>query len=53
MDAKIYDAQADTSVDDIATNSNNRIVLRRIKRNNADDVEELWIRNEHDVDGED
>ena len=50
----MYDAQADTiNVDDIATNSNNRIVLRRIKRNNEDDTNELWIQNEHDKDGED
>ena len=52
----MYDAQADNiNVDDIATNSNNRIVMRRIKRNNADDTKNraLCIQNEHDEDDED
>ena len=52
MDANMYDAQADTiNVDDIATDSNNRIVMRRIKRNEADaddNYNQLWIQNEHD-----
>ena len=50
MDANMYDDQADTiNVDDIATNSNNRIVLRRLQRNNANDTNnELWIHDEHD-----
>ena len=57
MDAKIYDAQADTSVDDIATNSNNRIAMRRIKRNEADAVDDnnsnaLYIRNYHYDEGD-
>ena len=42
MDVNVYEAQADTiDVDDIARNSNNRIVMRRIKRNNADDKKSL------------
>ena len=48
MDINTYEAQADTiDVDDIATNSNNRIVMRRIKRNyaNYEDNEYLSIRN--------
>ena len=52
----MYDAQADTiDVDDIATNSNNRIVLRRLRRNDANDEnnDSLWIQNVHDKDGED
>ena len=50
----MYEAQADTiDVDDIATNSNNRIVMRRMKNNVADNSKLLWIQNEHDVDGED
>ena len=41
MDVNVYDAQADNiDVDDIATNSNNRIVMRRIKRNEANDDDE-------------
>ena len=58
MDVKIYDAQADTiSVDDIATNSNNRIAMRRIKRNEADAVDDnnsnaLYIRNYHYDEGD-
>ena len=51
MNIQMYDAQADgINVDDIATNKNNRIVLRRIKRNEAD--YNLWIQNQHDDDGE-
>ena len=55
MDASMYDAQADNiNVDDIARNSNNRIVLRRLQRNNADDAKNdyLWIQNVHDSYGE-
>ena len=49
MDVKMYEAQDDTiSVDDIATNSNNRNVLRRIKRNKVDDSNELFIQNHYD-----
>ena len=51
----MYQAQADKiDVDDIATNSNNRIVLRRMKNNDADDdnINWLWIQNVHDKDGE-
>ena len=51
----MYNAQADTiDVDDIATNSNNRIVLRRLKSNDANDEnnESLWIQNYHDQNGE-
>ena len=46
----MYEAQADTiNVDNIATNSNNRIVLRRLQRNNANDTNnELYIHDEHD-----
>ena len=51
MDVGVYDAQADTiNVDDIATNSNNRFILKRIKRNDADDNNELHIQNLHDDD---
>ena len=40
IDVSVYDAQADTiSVDDIAKNINNRIVMMRIKRNNANDYQ--------------
>ena len=50
----MYEAQADTiNVDDIATNSNNRIVLKRIKRNADDDYNSLYIQDRHDDDGED
>ena len=50
----MYEAQADTiDVDDIASNINNRIVLRRLKRNNADENDELRIQNEHDDDEDD
>ena len=60
MNTSMYDAQADTiNVDDIATDSNNRIVMRRLKRNVNDDEitdpdqrKSLWIQNEHDKDGE-
>ena len=46
----MYEAQADTiNVDNITTNSNNRIVLRRLQRNNANDTNnELYIHDEHD-----
>ena len=54
MDVSVYEAQADTiNVDDIATNSNNRIVLKRIKRNADDDYNSLYIQDRHDDDGED
>ena len=58
MDVSMYEARADSiNVNDIAENSNNRIVLRRIKRNNVNDVESyyksLYVQNEHDDDGED
>ena len=46
-----YEAQADTiNVDNIATDSNNRIVLMQIKRNDANDdqINELCIQNHHD-----
>ena len=47
-----YDAQADSiKVEDIATNDNNRIVLRRMKRNEP--CFTLWIQNHHDDEGED
>ena len=55
----MYNAQADTiDVDGIVTNSNNRIVLRRLKRNDANDelglglYESLFIQHQHDDDGE-
>ena len=51
----MYNAQADTiDVDGIATSSNNRIVLRRLKRNDANDDynESLYIQHQHDDDGE-
>ena len=48
-----YDDHADTiSVDDITENSNNRHVMRRIKNNDADYNNVLYIQNEHDDDGE-
>lgn len=50
----MYQARADTiTVEDIANNSNNRIVMRRIKNNNADDRESLYIQHRHDGYGED
>ena len=53
MDANMYDSQADTiDVDEIATNIINKILLRRIKRNNAIDKTSLYIQNEPDEDGE-
>ena len=50
MDVSMYDALTDNiDVDDIAKNSNNRIVLRRLQRNNANDTNnELYILDEHD-----
>ena len=49
---QMYDAQADSiNIEDIATNDNNRIILRRMKRNNPDD-DVLYIQNLHDQDGE-
>ena len=49
---QMYDAQADSiNIEDIATNDNNRIILRRMKRNNPDD-DALYIQNLHDQDGE-
>ena len=39
MDVSMYDAQADSiNVDDIAKNSNNRIVLRQLQRNEASNM---------------
>ena len=50
MDANMYDAQAGTiDVNEIAKNSNNRRVLRRLKRNEADPKKTLWIQNEHNT----
>ena len=48
----MYDALTDNiDVDDIAKNSNNRIVLRRLQRNNANDTNNaLYLQNEHDED---
>ena len=49
MDIHAYDAQADTiSVDGIASDVRNRIILRRFQRNNADNAnnDTLWIQNE-------
>ena len=50
MEVSIYDAQADKiNVDNIATDSNNRHVLRCIKRNEADDENnELYIKDLHE-----
>ena len=50
MEVSVYDAQADTiNVDDIATDSNNRQVLRCLKRNEADDESnELYIKDLHE-----
>ena len=48
------DNAGSTRTRDIVTNGNNRIVLRRIKRNSKyDDNECLYIQNQHDDDGED
>ena len=57
MNIQTYDAKADgINIEDIAANSNNRIVLRRIQRNSAeedDDTDEyLWIQDQHDNNGE-
>ena len=50
---QMYDAQADNiNVDDITASSYNRIVLRRIKRNDAN-TNSLCIRNHHNNVGED
>ena len=48
----MYAALTDNiDVDDIAKNSNNRIVLRRLQRNNANDTNNaLYLQNEHDED---
>ena len=55
MEVSVYDTRADTiNVEDISTDSNNQHVLRRLKRNEADDKKTLWIQNEHeDEDDED
>ena len=47
MDVNLYEAQADSiDVDDIATNSNNRIVLRRLQINEASKyTNSLYIQN--------
>ena len=38
MEVSVYDTRADTiNVEDISTDSNNQHVLRRLKRNEADD----------------
>ena len=51
---QMYDAQADSfSVEDIAANDNNRIMLSRMKRNSSADHDKLYIQNGHDCDGED
>ena len=53
MEVSVYDTRADTiNVEDISTdsNSNNQHVLRRLKRNEADDKKTLWIQNEHEDD---
>ena len=56
---QMYNALADIiNVNDISANSNNRDVLRRLQRNNADDkISELFIRDEplenEEEDGED
>ena len=41
-------------MDDITSDSSNRIILRRLQRNEADDANSLYIENEHGeyVDGE-
>ena len=51
----MYNDQADSiNVDDISSDRNNRIVLRRLQRNNVYDENNdyLWIQSEHDDDGE-
>ena len=49
-----YDAQAETiKVEDIATNDNNRCVLRRIRMKRDKEAFHLWIQNQHDDEGED
>ena len=51
--AHAYDAHADTiNVDDIASDSRNRIILRRLQRNNADE-HNLIIQNENERDEDD
>ena len=50
----MYDAQVDSiDVDDIAEDSNNIIVMSRIKRNNANENDELWIKSYHEDDEDD
>jgi len=50
---QMYDAQADSiNIEDIATNDNNRLVLNRMKRNDPEDHDKLFIHNQHDEDGE-
>ena len=45
----MYDAQADSiDVDDIATNSKNRIALRRLQINEASKYDSLFIGSKHD-----
>ena len=49
-----YEALAHSiKIDDIATNDNNRLMLSRIKRNNPEDHDKLYIHNQHDENGED
>ena len=44
-----YDARADTiSLDLITSDSQNRTILRRLQRNNADETNILYIRDHHD-----
>ena len=52
LNVNMYEAQADTiNVDDISRNSNNRIVLRRLQRNDVDDeIPTLRIDDEPDDD---
>ena len=46
-----YDAHAHTiRVDVIAADSRNRIILRRLQRNDSDVATALWIQNEYDED---
>ena len=52
--AQMYDAQADSiNIEDIASNENNRLMLNRMKRNDPEDNDKLWIHSQHDENGED
>ena len=47
-----YETLVDTiNIEEIATNDNNRLMLRRMKRNNPGDHDKLYIQNVHDEDG--